>query len=341
MLMICSSWKRPSGATARACVVMAGVLAASAAGGAGACAEEILGEPAAAGSRLPVPGALAQRLATAGLTAGDPVFIRIFKAESQLELWIRKGERFQLFAAYPICRWSGVLGPKLREGDRQSPEGFYTVTRRQLHTRGRWRRALDLGFPNAYDRSLLRTGSYVLVHGGCSSRGCIAMTNATMDEIYTLAESALNNGQHAIHVDVFPFRMTDAALALHGSSEWFAFWQNLKEGYDGFEAARRPPKVNACGGRYHVEPSGPEDAGGSPLTACAEPAAIAAEAEIPAARIKHSATGLLPLARVTESLPVVVKCSRGRASCRKWIAMQAGRAERIKVHALRGKGRKT
>lgn len=147
----------------------------------------------AAEGRLPLPGTpdlanFAQRLASKGLEAGEPVFIRIFKAESELELWMRKGSRFVLLDIYPICQWSGTIGPKIREGDKQNPEGFYSVRLRQLHLRGRWPRALNLGFPNPYDRGLARTGSTFLVHGGCSSVGCFAMTNAVMEEIYALSE---------------------------------------------------------------------------------------------------------------------------------------------------------
>src|SRR5947208_1025455 len=87
---------------------------------------------ALAASRLPLPGTpdlanLPGRLAADGFALGAPVFMRIFKREFELELWMRRGDRFQRFAVYPICRWSGRLGPKLEEGDGQAPEGFYTV----------------------------------------------------------------------------------------------------------------------------------------------------------------------------------------------------------------------
>src|SRR5262245_49410414 len=118
-----------------------------------------------------------RRLEEKGMTAGSAVMIRIFKAESELEVWLQKEDRFELFAIYPICFWSGRLGPKVREGDRQAPEGFYMVTTQQLHRRGRHPRSLDLGYPNALDRAYARTGSYILLHGGCRSIGCYAMTN--------------------------------------------------------------------------------------------------------------------------------------------------------------------
>ncbi len=109
-----------------------------------------------------------QRLAAKNVKAGDQIFIRIFKAESELEVWMRSGNRFVLFATYPVCHWSGTIGPKIHEGDKQTPEGFYQVTRQQLHLIGRHPRSLNLGFPNAFDKSNQRTGSYILVHGGCS-----------------------------------------------------------------------------------------------------------------------------------------------------------------------------
>ena len=201
-----------------------------------------------------------RRLTEKGLTAGSPMFIRIFKAEFELELWLRKGDRFELFATYPICYWSGTLGPKLHEGDKQAPEGFYAVGPNQIHRRGRWPRSLNIGYPNALDRAHARTGSLILVHGGCTSTGCFAMTNPVMAEIYTLAEQALQHGQDRIPIHVFPFRMTEANLATrtpaHG--EWRDFWLTLKAGYDLFESTRVPPKVGICNKQYAVRCRGPD-----------------------------------------------------------------------------------
>jgi murein L,D-transpeptidase YafK len=176
--------------------------------------------------------------------------IRVFKQESELELWMLKGDRFELFATYPICFWSGKLGPKLREGDRQAPEGFYSVSARQLHRKGRRPRSFDIGFPNALDRSFGRTGSYILVHGGCTSIGCFAMTDPAMAEIYALTERALQEGQQRIEVHAFPFRMTETSMAAHAESHWHDFWLSLKEGYDLFERTRLPPAVSVCAGKY-------------------------------------------------------------------------------------------
>jgi murein L,D-transpeptidase YafK len=207
--------------------------------------------------QTPMPGVaasmdLGQRLAAKGMRAGNPVMIRIFKAESQLELWLQRDDRFELFATYPICTWSGKLGPKLQEGDRQAPEGFYTVSIDQIRRTGRWPRALNIGFPNAFDKAYARTGSLILVHGGCTSTGCYAMTDPVMDEIYELTEQALRQGQVAVHVHSFPFRMTEANLEANAGNPWMQFWMNLKPAYDFFERTRVPPRVGVCNKRYLV-----------------------------------------------------------------------------------------
>ena len=212
---------------------------------------------AASDGSLTLPGTpdtkqLDRRLAEKGLALGRDVFVRVFKAESELEVWMRSGDRFELFATYPICYWSGTIGPKVREGDKQNPEGFYTVARRQLHRSGRWPQSLNLGFPNALDKAYDRTGSYILIHGGCSSVGCFAMTDPVVAEIFKLAEAALKGGQDRIDVHVFPFRMTEANLALHHNGDWADFWRNIKGGYDSFERTRLPPKVSVCERRYLV-----------------------------------------------------------------------------------------
>jgi murein L,D-transpeptidase YafK len=207
---------------------------------------------------LPLPGTpklgdLDGRLAKLGLTVGSPIFIRVFKAESELEVWVRKDSSYTLFATYPICHWAGTLGPKLAEGDKQNPEGFYSVSRRQLHRIGRWPRSLNVGYPNAFDRANNRTGSYILVHGGCSSVGCFAMTNAVMDEVFVLVEAALKKGQQRVGLHVFPFRMTETNLASYAGNAWIDFWRDLKRGYDAFESTRNPPKIGICDKRYVIE----------------------------------------------------------------------------------------
>lgn len=210
---------------------------------------------------------LDSRLASSGLTLGSPVFIRIFKREFELELWLRKDGRFERFATYPVCRWSGRLGPKLRTGDRQAPEGVYTVSAGQLNPQSRWHRSFDLGFPNAYDRAHGRSGSFLMVHGGCSSVGCYAMTNAVIDEIWKLVEAALQHGQTRFQVQVLPFRPTESAMTAAEGQPNIAFWRQLKSAHDLFEATHIPPRVRLCRGQYVAEPGGKTTDGSSPVEA--------------------------------------------------------------------------
>jgi murein L,D-transpeptidase YafK len=194
---------------------------------------------------------LKRDLAAAGFALGDAVHVRIYKAEMRLEVWMRRaGERFALFRDYEICTYSGGVGPKLAEGDHQAPEGFYRVGLRQLNPNSRHHLAFNLGFPNQYDQSLGRTGSALMVHGGCSSVGCYAMTDAGIDQIYAMVEAAIGAGQGEVDVHIFPFEMTDEAMARQRGSQWFGYWQNLKEGFDLFRASGVPPDVGACRGRY-------------------------------------------------------------------------------------------
>ncbi len=198
---------------------------------------------------------LPRRLAENGLTKGAPILMRIFKREFELELWMQRDGLFHRFATYPICRWSGQLGPKLQQGDHQAPEGFYTVDAKALNPNSRWYRSFDLGYPNAYDRALGRTGSLIMVHGGCASVGCFAMTNAQMDEIWRLVTAALDGGQKRFQVQVYPFRLSDDALARSAGHPAEAFWRTLKRGNDLFEASLLPPRVQVCQGRYSFEPA--------------------------------------------------------------------------------------
>lgn len=208
----------------------------------------------AAADALPAPYAprrpLAIRLSAHGFAAGQNIHIRIYKEEAALEVWLKRGARFELFETYPICFFSGRLGPKEKEGDRQSPEGFYEVGRAQLNPNSAYHLAFNLGYPNAYDRAHGRTGAHLMVHGNCVSIGCYAMTDAGIEEIYGLVAAALARGQRSVAVHVFPFRMSEAALAAHAGGPWDDFWANLKEGHDAFETAGVPPAVHVCDGRY-------------------------------------------------------------------------------------------
>lgn len=209
--------------------------------------------------RLETTPPLLTRLEQKGLALGSPVFIRIFKQPKELEVWIAKASgdkpaRYALFQTYPICAYSGELGPKLKEGDRQSPEGFYSVDSSALNPNSSYHLSFNLGFPNAYDRSHGRTGSFLMVHGRCVSVGCYAMTDRGIDEIYLLVEAALLNGGPAIPVHIFPFRMTAANMEAHKASPWHAFWTELKTAHDAFEATSVPPRIEVKSARYIVAP---------------------------------------------------------------------------------------
>ena len=204
----------------------------------------------------PAPDPLADRLAGRGFALGQPAFIRIFKQEARLEVWLRANGSFQLYQSYPICRFSGQLGPKQKEGDRQAPEGFYAVSKKQLNPNSRHHLSFNLGYPNAFDRAHGRTGSYLMVHGGCSSVGCYAMTDGAIDDIYRIVEAALDKGKAPIPVHIFPFRMTRERLAAAADEQWIGFWKNLKAGYDLFAQTGEPPMAYACGRRYGFRASG-------------------------------------------------------------------------------------
>jgi murein L,D-transpeptidase YafK len=191
----------------------------------------------------------------------SPILVRIFKEEAEMEVWKknRNGE-FALLKTYPICRWSGDLGPKVKEGDRQAPEGFYTITPGQMNPNSNYYLAFNTGYPNAFDRAWNRTGSELMVHGDCSSRGCYAMTDEQIQEIYALARESFFGGQKDFQLAAFPFRMTALNMAKHRNNPNFAFWKMIKEGYDHFEATHQEPKVAVCEKRYVFDPAQPENA---------------------------------------------------------------------------------
>ena len=199
--------------------------------------------------------ALVRDFAVKGLRFGAPIFIRIFKAEKELEVFVQSDGRFRLFRTYPICTYSGDLGPKMRQGDNQAPEGFYFVNASRMNPSSTFHLSFNLGFPNAFDRYHGRTGAYLMVHGNCVSIGCFAMTDARIEEIYAIAEAALRTGQSFFRVHSFPFRMTRANMQKYGSSPYVDFWKNLKEGYDFFEQKGRPPNIEVRQGRYTFDPS--------------------------------------------------------------------------------------
>lgn len=193
---------------------------------------------------------LADRIERIDGKLGDAIFIRILKEEAELEMWMETEGKFHLIQTYPICAYSGDLGPKIKEGDRQSPEGFYYVTKSRLNPNSRFHLSFNLGYPNAYDRAHGRTGSFLMVHGDCVSVGCYAMTDRKIEEIYELVEQALENGQKYVRVHIFPFRMSNENMIKHKNSKWYNFWENLQEGYKLFEKSSKPPNVKVEDKKY-------------------------------------------------------------------------------------------
>lgn len=199
----------------------------------------------------PIPATTMSLMATKGMSKSDPIVIRSYKKESEMEVWKRGSDgRYALLKSFPICRWSGQLGPKRKEGDRQAPEGFYAITPAQMNPNSAYYLSFDTGYPNAVDRANGGSGSALMVHGSCSSRGCFAMTDESIAEIYAIAREALAGGQRSFQFQSYPFRMTAKNLAQHRYDPNIAFWKNLKEGSDVFEVTREEPRVAVADRRY-------------------------------------------------------------------------------------------
>ncbi|MGD1036665.1 MAG: murein L,D-transpeptidase family protein [Roseiarcus sp.] len=186
-----------------------------------------------------------------GTTPSAPVLIRAYKQEAEFEIWKMNADgQYALLKTYPMCRWSGQLGPKTRAGDMQVPEGFYTITPGQMNPNSHYYLSFNVGYPNAYDRALGRTGGDIMVHGVCSSAGCFSMTDAQIGEIYAIAREAFNGGERAIQMQSYPFRMTAENLAKHRLDPNIDFWKELKNGADHFEVTKNEPSVLVCGKHY-------------------------------------------------------------------------------------------
>ena len=199
----------------------------------------------------PVPARLVAEMTAKDMDLQSPILVRLFKQEAELEVWKQdRSGRFALLKTYPICRWSGDLGPKVREGDRQAPEGFYSITPAQMNPQSLYYLSFNTGYPNAYDKALGHTGSQLMVHGDCSSRGCYAMTDEQIAEIYSLGRESFFGGQKSFQLQAYPFRMTPLNMAKHRNNPNMAFWKMIKEGYDHFEVTRQEPKVDFCEKKY-------------------------------------------------------------------------------------------
>ncbi|WP_192847111.1 murein L,D-transpeptidase family protein [Aureimonas sp. AU4] len=259
-----------------AMAVLASGLMALSACQKGAGIEDLLGPNA------PLPPSLVKLIKTGEMGENSPILLRLYKEESELEVWKQKTDgTFALLKTYPICAWSGKLGPKKVEGDRQAPEGFYNIGPGSLNPESSYHLAFDIGYPNAYDKANGFTGQHLMVHGSCNSSGCYAMDDKQVEELYALARHAFQGGQREFQFQAMPFRMTPQNMARHSNSEHYAFWRMLKEGSDRFDLTHRPVAVGVCEKRYVFDA---QLSDGRTLTPTGECPAVAEPAELVAKR---------------------------------------------------------
>jgi murein L,D-transpeptidase YafK len=245
--------------SARAVLASVAIAAAIALGG---CDTDNADPSLALKALKPISPKTMSEIAEKNMTKESPILVRLFKQESELEVWKQDNTgQFALLKTFPICRWSGDLGPKVKEGDRQAPEGFYNLTQANMNPSSQYYLAFNIGFPNTYDRANDRTGNFLMIHGDCSSRGCYAMTDEQIAEIYALARESFFGGQRSFQIQAYPFRMTPVNMAKHRGNPNMPFWRMLKEGYDHFEVTRQEPKIDVCEKRYVFNAGAP--AGGA------------------------------------------------------------------------------
>jgi murein L,D-transpeptidase YafK len=237
--------------------------------GVAGCTESSVGDFAPQHANRQLPAKILAEMSKKGMSRTSPVMARIFKEEGKLEIWKQKSNgRYDIIASYDICKWSGKLGPKYTEGDRQAPEGFYTVRPAQMKPNSSYHLAFNIGYPNAYDRANGRTGSNLMVHGACSSSGCYSMTDPQIEEIYAFGRDAFKGGQTEFQIQAFPFRMTAANMARYRSDPNYEFWKMLKVGYDNFEVTKVPPKVDVCEKHYVFNQVSADGQSFNPTGAC-------------------------------------------------------------------------
>ena len=190
---------------------------------------------------------------SAGSTATSPVLLRIFKQSNELELWrMTKNGTYVLVRTYNICAFSGELGPKIRQGDRQAPEGFYSIGAGQLNYNSIRFLSLNTGFPNKFDKQNGYTGSSLMIHGGCDSAGCYAIEDAPIQEVFTAVRDALRAGQRSVQLQIYPFRLSTWNMYFNNTNKHISFWRQLKVGYDKFELSRQELNVSVVKGKYII-----------------------------------------------------------------------------------------
>ena len=266
----------------------------------------------------PIPSKTLALMREKGMDPAAPILMRSFKKESEIEIWkVGSDGKYALLKTYPMCRWSGQLGPKISEGDRQAPEGFYDVTAAAMNPNSSLFLSFNIGYPNAFDRSHRRTGSLLMVHGACSSQGCFAMTDEAISEVYAVAREAFAAGQASFQFQSYPFRMTAENLAKHRADAHAAFWKNLKEGADVFDVTRQEPAWTVSAGRYQftVDPAFANEVATKSRHDDAAAAALVARG-VPAIRLVykdgggHPSLRKLALAAASDSAPLLDERTR-------------------------------
>jgi murein L,D-transpeptidase YafK len=265
----------------------------------------------------PIPDKLLADIEAKNMDKASPLLVRLFKQEAELEVWKQdRSGKFALLKTYPICRWSGDLGPKIKEGDRQAPEGFYSITPAQMNPTSAYFLSFNMGYPNAYDKAWGRTGSQLMVHGDCSSRGCYAMTDEQISEIYALGRESFFGGQNAFQVQAYPFRMNPQNMARHRNSPHMAFWKMIKEGNDHFEVTKQEPKVDFCEKKYVFNAEKP--AGSS------RPLAFNASAQCPAYQVSPEIAEAVQDKQRQDELKTAQLISRGTPTARSRAGIDGG-----------------
>ncbi len=265
----------------------------------------------------PIPDKLLADIETKNMDKASPMLVRLFKQEAELEVWKQTRDgKFALLKTYPICRWSGDLGPKIKEGDRQAPEGFYSITPAQMNPTSSYFLSFNMGYPNAYDKAWGRTGSQLMVHGDCSSRGCYAMTDEQISEIYALGRESFFGGQNAFQVQAYPFRMTAQNMARHRNSPHMAFWKMIKEGNDHFEVTKQEPKVDFCEKKYVFDAEKPAGA--------TRPLAFNASAQCPAYQVSPEIADAVQDKQRQDELKTAQLVSRGTPTARSRAGIDGG-----------------
>lgn len=192
-----------------------------------------------------------------GAKPGSEIFLRAFKKEKRLELWMKKDSFFHLFKAYEICFVPGRLGPKRKQGDSQVPEGVYFIDR--FNPKSNYHLSMRVNYPNASDLHFAdqrHPGGEIYIHGACVSVGCIPIEDENIEEVYLLAMDATSGGQERIPIHIFPCRLNDTGLDDLIDSDFLNrdFWENLQPVYQFFEKNRTVPEVTVNErGRYEVK----------------------------------------------------------------------------------------